>query len=517
MAFSFWHQGKHDDPSVFELFHRKNPFKGEYTIFAGLQEALAVIATFRFSEEHLAYVRKTLLEQSQADPKLVDGFIEYLSTLDCSKLEIRALSEGSVCFPRVPFLQVIGPLAVCQLLETPLLNLINFASLVATNAARFRLAVGPGKKLLEFGARRAQGPDGALSASRYSYIGGFDGTSHMLAGLKFGIAVSGTMAHSYVTSFAGTDTLRHSTVKTKDGADFNVLEAATTALSQLKLAASNSGEFLSFVSYACSFPNSFLALIDTYNTLLSGLPNFLAVASALITAGYKPRGVRLDSGDLAYLSRQCRLQFNEAAVLFKQPELAECVIVASNDLTEETILSLRQQGHEIDVFGVGTNLVTCQSQPALGGVFKLVETLGIARIKISEDFEKIQIPGAKKAFRLYGSKGSPVVDLLCQDDESEPQIGVPILCMHPFVQSKRCYISPTKVESLLNIVWRGRLLVDLPTDAEIRAHVQSQLANLRTDHLRVLNPTPYKVAVSTALYEYLHRLWMELAPIRVVD
>ena len=219
MAYSYWFNGRHDEPSVFDLYFRKNPFHGEFTVYCGLDESVRLIANFRFTDEQVEYLRSIM---PAADP----GFFDWLRTLDCSRVQVHALTEGKVCFPRVPLLRIEGPLAVCQLLETPLLNLNNYATLVATCAARLKVAAGPGKGLLEFGARRAQGPDGAVSASRYSYIGGFDGTSNVLAGQMFGILPKGTHAHSYVMSYTSLDDLKPDgrSISTKDGAEVDLVE-----------------------------------------------------------------------------------------------------------------------------------------------------------------------------------------------------------------------------------------------------------------------------------------------------
>ena len=283
-------------------------------------------------------------------------------------------------FPRIPLIRVEGPILKTQLLETTLLTLVNYASLVATNAARFRAATAPNKTLLEFGLRRAQGPDGGLSASRYCYLGGFHGTSNVLAGKLYGIPVKGTHAHAYVNSYESMDDLNQ-----RDLADEKTGELrpfADLCLKYLKELApvlkiipdeTNKGELAAFVSYAIAFPTNFLALVDTYDVLKSGLPNFLAVARALHECNYKAEGLRLDSGDLAYLSLEVRAKFIATAELFQLPYFKEFTIVASNDINEETLVSLEKQGHAIDSFGIGTHLVTCQKQPALGCVYKLVE------------------------------------------------------------------------------------------------------------------------------------------------
>jgi nicotinate phosphoribosyltransferase len=295
-------------------------------------------------------------------------------------IKIYAVPEGTVVFPRIPLIRIEGPVLKTQLLETTLLTLVNFASLVATNAARFRQATGADKTLLEFGLRRAQGPDGGLSASKYCYLGGFDGTSNVLAGKLYGIPVKGTHAHAYVSSYECLEdlTIRNltdrKTGEVRPFADLclKYLEELGPILRILP-SETNRGELAAFISYAIAFPTNFLALVDTYDVLKSGLPNFLAVARALHECSYQAVGLRLDSGDLAYLSLEVRARFVETAKRFNLQYFEHFTIVASNDINEDTLVSLEKQGHAIDSFGIGTHLVTCQKQPALGCVFKLVE------------------------------------------------------------------------------------------------------------------------------------------------
>ena len=288
--------------------------------------------------------------------------------------------SGTIVFPRVPLLRVEGPILKTQLLETTLLTLVNYASLVATNAARFRATTGPKKILHEFGLRRAQGPDGGLSASRYCYLGGFDGTSNVLAGKLYGIPVKGTHAHAYVTSYGSMDDLLERylsdrlTGEQRPFADLclEYLDEVGDLL-QILPSETHKGELAAFISYAIAFPTNFLALVDTYDVLRSGLPNFLAVARALHDFHYEAVGLRLDSGDLAYISSEVRATFVRSAAHFRISSFEHLNIVASNDINEETLVSLEKQGHAIDTFGIGTHLVTCQKQPALGCVYKLVQ------------------------------------------------------------------------------------------------------------------------------------------------
>ncbi|XP_015522478.1 nicotinate phosphoribosyltransferase isoform X1 [Neodiprion pinetum] len=581
MAFAYWKSGKVLDRAVFDLYFRKNPFQGEFTIFAGLGECLKFLENFYYSDSDIEYLKSTL--PASVEPE----FYEYLRNLTAQDVTLYAIEEGSVVFPRVPLIRVQGPLIMVQLLETTLLTLVNYASLMATNAARYRMVAGKNVSLLEFGLRRAQGPDGGLSASKYSYIGGFDGTSNVLAGKLFGIPVKGTHAHAYITSFTGVEDLQNKTLVHKEtGITCDLLALAYTYRDSIAselgalVSEASDGELAALISFAIALPEGFMALVDTYdvksieasakrqahigslnvkpklltnglaygasksvlnggkNGLLisnptmycnngclkrgelgelyvrSGLLNFCAVALALSDLGYQAIGIRIDSGDLAYLSMTAREVFEKIAVKYNLPWFAKLTIVASNDINEETILSLNEQGHKIDCFGIGTHLVTCQKQPALGCVYKMVEINDQPRIKLSQDVGKVTMPGKKNAYRLYGADGHALIDLLQRSIEDPPQVGNKVLCRHPFQESKRAYVIPTRVESLYKVYWEnGKICTPLPTLEETKNRVQVSLRTLRNDHKRNLNPTPYKVAVSDDLYNFIHDLWLQNAPI----
>ncbi|KAL8477074.1 hypothetical protein ACS0TY_029400 [Phlomoides rotata] len=520
MAYAYWKAGKHNERAVFDLYFRRNPFGGEYTVFAGLEECIKLIANFRFTEDEIAFVQASL------PPSCEIGFFDYLHGVDCSDMEIHAISEGYVVFPKIPLMRIEGPVAVVQLLETPLVNLINFASLVATNAARHRFVAGKSKLLLEFGLRRAQGPDGGISASKYCFMGGFDATSNVAAGKLFGIPLRGTHSHAFVSSFMSPDEIIEKSLKSSDGS--NVCEDFVSLvqgwLSKLKwspllggiFGETNQSELAAFISYALAFPKDFLALVDTYDVMRSGIPNFCAVALALNDLGYKALGVRLDSGDLAYLSCETRKFFQTTEKEFGLPDFGKTSITASNDLNEETLDALNKQGHEIDAFGIGTHLVTCYAQPALGVVFKLVEINDQPRIKLSEDVSKVSIPCKKRSYRLYGKEGYPLVDIMTGENEPPPKVGVRILCRHPFNESKRAYVVPQRVEELMKCYWPGRSgkeREELTAISVIREGCIRQLELMRPDHMRRLNPTPYKVSVSAKLYDFIHFLWLNEAPV----
>jgi len=515
MAYAYWKNKKMNDHAVFDLFFRKNPFRGEYAIFAGLDQCIKYLEEFRFNDSDIVFLKETL--PPTTDPE----FFEYLQSLTAKDVTLYAIEEGTVVFPKVPLIRVEGPLAVVQLLETTLLNLVNFASLVATNAARFRRAAGKDKMLLEFGLRRAQGPDGALSASKYCYIGGFDGTSNVLAAKEFGIPAKGTHAHAFVSSFLSKDEdpdailldLNDDTNRIFFPVVLRELEKISKILS-IRQDQTNNGELKAFSSYAVAFPTQFLALVDTYDALKSGVPNFLAVASALHLFGYKALGIRLDSGDLAYLSKEARKRFQIVSKSLELDWFSSFIITASNDINEETLTSLEQQGHEINAYGIGTHLVTCQRQPALGCVFKLVELNGNPRMKLSEEMSKVTMPGKKNAYRLYGGDNLALLDLLTRSDEPAPQPNERVLCRHPLEEAKRAYVKPNTVENLLKLYWKdGKVHTPINSLQKSRAIAAESLTKLRTDHLRYLNPTPYKVSVTNDLYQFMHELWLDCAPI----
>jgi len=562
MAYGYWKKGKDKDQAVFDLFFRKNPFGGEFTIFAGLEEVVRSLNAFRFTDSDIAYLQDGIIrkkeelqldfeaglrhgfirrtsrgfEELRYDPWGAESwepkehpdhdlhvpgpmrhcdpaFFDWLKSVDCSGLKIYAVPEGTMVFPRIPLIRVEGPLAVAQMQETVFLNLTGFPSLMATNAARFRLAAGEGKGLIEFGLRRAQGPDGGVSASRYSYIGGFNATSNTKAGQLFGLPARGTMAHSYVSSFSGLHEIADTHLAGADGKEEDFLDLVLQYRRQLGYLNTNEGELAAFVSYAQAFPEGFLALVDTYNTLKSGVPNFICVALALFQIGKKPVGIRLDSGDLSYFSKETRKLLRRTAERFSIESFGGLSIVASNDIDEAILFSLGQQGHEIDVFGIGTHLVTCRAQPALGCVYKLVSINGQPRMKLSDEADKMTVPGRKDVYRLVGGNRHPLVDLMIEAGKPAPKAGERILCRHPVSEPKRVYVVPKDVIALHKCVWDGRQIFSFPPLDTIRRYVQEQIAVMRPDHMRAVNPTPYKVSVSEELYRSMHELWMHEAPI----
>eukprot|EP00003_Mantamonas_plastica_P017770 TRINITY_DN2934_c0_g1_i1.p1 TRINITY_DN2934_c0_g1~~TRINITY_DN2934_c0_g1_i1.p1 ORF type:complete len:487 (+),score=169.89 TRINITY_DN2934_c0_g1_i1:1450-2910(+) len=484
-----------------------------FTVFCGLEDCIKFIEGFKFSETDIKYLKEQFPEETEEE------FFEYLANLDCSEVKMEAVPEGSLVFPAVPLLRLEGPLAVIQLLETTLLNLVNYPSLVATNAARMRKAAGDKAVLLEMGLRRAQGPNGAMSASKYCVIGGFNSTSNVLAGKLYGLPIKGTQAHSFVTSFRSLDDLKKTTIRNPvKGEEPVEFVEDVLALRESYGWQTNDGELAAFVAYAQAFPSGFLALIDSYDTLRSGVLNFLCVAIPLAKLGYKPVGVRLDSGDLAFLSRQVRQQID--SVNEKHDNLlGEIVIVASDDIDELKLMSLNDNHHQINIFGVGTHLVTCKAQPALGCVFKLVEVNGEPRIKLSNTLSKVTIPGKKDTYRLSSKEGYPIVDLLVPADNEEeiPQVGQAHLCRHPFVEGKRAYVKSSKVEKLHELVWDGKRCVQEKSLLEIREHCQSQL-NLFPENMFCPpgQGKTHKISVSDSLYTITHDCWLKEQPIELL-
>ncbi|XP_077207439.1 nicotinate phosphoribosyltransferase isoform X1 [Paroedura picta] len=505
MAGAYWRAGRHREPAEFELFFRRCPFQGGFALAAGLDACLAFLRAFRFSPADIEYLESVLPVTTEK------AFFDYLRTVDASEVSISSVPEGSVVFSRVPIFQVKGPLLVVQLLETTLLCLVNYASLVATNAARFRLKAGPDKKLMEMGLRRAQGPDGGLSASKYSYVGGFDFTSNVLAGQLYGIPVRGTVAHSYVSSFTSLAEVNPRVLRPLSGGepvDFPALvEAWLSKVCQLlrvPLARVNRGEQAAFVSYAITFPHNFQGLLDTYCVLRSGLPNFCAVALALNELGYRAIGVRLDSGDLARQSVEIRQAFRTCSTHFQVPWFERVPIAVSNDVSESSLEELAQEGNEIDMIGVGTHLVTCPLQPSLGCVYKLVKVNGCPRLKVTEDEEKTTLPGSKVVYRLWDAAGFPCMDLMSLEDELPPRAGeeAEVRLLGRGKESRK--VTPAAVEILHRLYLRdGQVCQALPSLEEIKKHAQASVRKLNPAHKRLQDPEAYQVAVTQKLHALL--------------
>uniref|UniRef100_A0A674BBJ0 Nicotinate phosphoribosyltransferase n=1 Tax=Salmo trutta TaxID=8032 RepID=A0A674BBJ0_SALTR len=427
MAYAYWRSGRHNEPAVFELFFRDNPFGGSFSLFSGMHDCLLFLRSFRFTDEDVEYLRSVL------PPATDPAFFLFLRELDCSGVTLHSVPEGMVVFARVPLMEVSGPLAVVQLLETSLLCLVNYASLVCSNAARFRLAAGSRRKLLEMGLRRAQGPDGGLTASRYTYVGGFDMTSNVQAGFLFGIPVAGTMAHSYVTSFSSLEEVWPQVSLLAANGDHDNIDLISLTkgwlgrvceLLGVESGKIHEGELAAFLSYAIAYPHNFLPVIDSYSVTCSGLLNFCAVALSLFELDYSPLGVRLDSGDLCRQSVEVRHVFRLCSEQFSIPAFQSLLIVGTNNISEYSMAELNKKENEIDVVGVGTHLVTCTRQPSLGCVYKLVEVRGSPRMKFSEDPEKSTVPGRKAVYRMLDTEGEDTA-------ETREKVQSSIQTLHP--------------------------------------------------------------------------------------
>lgn len=500
MAYAYWKEGSHNDIATFEAFFRKCPFNGQYAIVGGIKEFLEFFNNYYFSLQDITGLKRIC-------PDYEKEFFDYLSSLDISQIQVNVIPDGSVVFSNQPIVQLTGPKIICQLLETTLLNLIGHPTLVATYARRIRQQVGKERVLAEFGLRRAQGVSAGINASQYSYIGGFDSTSNVYAGIKYNIPVSGTHAHSYIMSFTDLSQVKEDLkIKYKNSnqiiENFKQYVFIVNNINDESEITTNKSELAAFITYAFTQPNNFLALIDTFDTLESGLINYCYVANALIELGYSPKGIRIDSGDLAYLSKEIKKKFIEMSSTY--PQYNDMKIVASNDLDEHIINSLISQGAEIDVFGIGTKLSTCFQTPALGMVFKLVEINNIPRIKISENDEKTTIPYKKYLFRLYNSSDKAVLDLITNQPNINDYIDEDgnILCVEPKIQNKRVKVKYFRHEELL---------VDARTIADNSINISKQrcdyqISTMRGDYLRISNPTPYIVTTPEPFAELIRQI-----------
>jgi nicotinate phosphoribosyltransferase len=461
MAYAYWKSGKGEQEAVFNLFFRKHPFEGGFTLAAGLDYVIDFCSNFKFDNADLEYLK--LMTNKDGSPVFESAFLDYLQNLKFT-CDVDAVEEGTVVFPNAPMVRVRGPLIQCQLLETPLLNIINFQTLIATKAARINIAA-QGEPVLEFGLRRAQGIDGALAASRAAYIGGCTSTSNVMAGKLFGIPVAGTHAHSWIMSFE------------------TELEA--------------------FQAYADAFPDQCVFLVDTYDTL-NGVKNAIKVGEILRSKGKEMIGIRIDSGDLAYFSTKARQLLDEAG-------FPDAKIVASNDLDEHIITSLKSQEADINVWGVGTKLVTAYDQPALGAVYKLSaikleDGSWEPKVKVSQQSLKINIPGLHNVKR-YFSRGKAVADMIFLEDEVIDPKSVVIIDPVDATRRKRLMPAFYQEEILLKPIFKkGALIYPIPTLDEIRSRTAHQLESLDKAHKRLVNPHLYPVG----LEENLHHLRMEL-------
>ena len=423
MCYSWFKAGKHLENSVFEIFFRKNAFEAQFTVLCGINETIDWIRKAKFSESEVLFVQENL-SLTATDP-----FIEWLRNVDFSKISVHAIREGTVVFPYLPVIILEGPLGVVQLTETLILNKLNFPSLIATNARLLKQVIGK-SNLFEFGLRRAQGPDGGTVGALYAYVGGAQATSNMLAGYRYGIPVIGTMAHSYITSFSGLAELDNHH-RSEDNKKF--VSEVLAVRKELGFEKTNDGELAAFISFALDFPNNFICLIDTYDTLASGTLNYAVVAVAMERRGLLPKGIRLDSGDLAKLSIQVKKIFADisAKTDCKLQEYSQ--VVASDDLSIKKIKAMNGE-HSIDYFAVGTKLITCYEQAALGMVCKLCSLDDDPRIKFSETIEKSTLPGRKQVIRATVEKDGvqKKIDIICQREEKDLGASPTVYIIHKY-------------------------------------------------------------------------------------
>ncbi len=451
MGYGFYRQNKHEEEVVFDLFFRKNSLI-TYSISAGLEQAMDYLLNWRFDDEDIAYLRSLHL--------FSEDFLEYLRNMKFTG-DVYAVKEGTPVFPAEPILTVKAPLIQAQLAETALLNIINHQTLIATKSSKICRATGGKGVVMEFGLRRAQGPDAGINGARAAIIGGCTSTSNLITGKTFDVPVAGTMAHSWVMDY--------------------------------------DSEYEAFKAYADAYPDNCMLLVDTYDTLRSGVPNAIKVFKELRAKGHKPKGIRLDSGDLAYLSKKARKMMDEAGF----PDALICV---SGDLDERSINSLIQQGAKIDSWGVGTKLITSEDLPALGGVYKLSAVIHkdgsvTPKIKLSDNTAKITNPSFKNLYRLYDREnGMAIADLITLRDETVDD-SKPLTIFHPVETWKRHEVENFRAEALLHtIVKGGKLVYEFPKLKEVAEYSKGELAKFWEEYLRLDMPQLYKVDLSDKLH-----------------
>ena len=462
MALGYWREGRADQEAAFQLYFRTAPFRGGYTIACGLEPALAYLEGLRFTDGDLAYL--ATLRGADESPLFPTAFLDALGAMRLT-LDVDMVPEGTVVFPNEPLVRVRGPLLQAQLVETALLTHIGFSTLVATKAARICLAADGGE-VLEFGLRRAQGPDGGLTASRAAYIGGCASTSNVLAGQRYGIPVKGTHAHSWVMVF--------------------------------------DDELEAFRAYADAMPNNVVFLVDTYDTL-QGVRHAIEIGRRLRANGHRLLGVRLDSGDLTYLSVEARRILDDAG-------FADTAILASNDLDEHLITSLKQQGAAITVWGVGTRLATAYDQPALGAVYKLSAVRDASgawspRVKVSEQAAKTTHPGLLQVRRYRrtqpdASRGTYIGDMLV-DELMQPAPAEDVTMVDPFDLTRRKrFAADAPFALLLEPVMRtGARVREAEPLSVARERVASELAGFHSGIKRLVNPHRYPVGIERSLHD----------------
>ena len=469
MAYAHWKTGSYKKQAVFHLYFRANPFAGGFTVACGLARAKEFLSSFGFGGDDLDYLRT--LNGLDGNRLFDEGFLEYLRELKLG-CDIDAVDEGRVVFPAAPLLRVKGPIIAAQLVETQLLNVINFETLIATKAARIAIAAR-GEPVLEFGLRRAQGIDGALAASRAAYIGGCSATSNVLAGRLFGIPVRGTHSHSWVMAFAD--------------------------------------ERESFEQFAAAMPGNCVFLVDTFHSL-EGVAHAIEVGRTLKARGHQLGGIRLDSGDLAYLSIEARRMLDDAG--FK-----DAAIVASNELDENIIASLREQGARVSIWGVGTRLITGHDQAAMGCVYKLsaVRDPGgpwLNRMKLSEQAAKVSNPGIQQV-RRYSSDSEYIGDMIWHDEPEAHTAPSPMMIDPLDLTRRRSFLATQPFEDLLKPVFRNGSFVGNDEGIEaVRQRVVDDLDRLHPGIKRFVNPHVYPVGLGESLFKMRAELLLKLRGVR---
>lgn len=456
MAYGYFKDEKHQQIAVFDVFFRSIPDDGGYAIFAGLEQVIDYIKHLTFTKDEIDFLKaKNIFD---------DAFLNYLSTFKFSS-DVYAMREGTPIFPQEPILVVKGPIIECQLIETMLLLTINHQSLIATKAARI-VNAAKGRAVLEFGARRAHGYDASIFGARAAYISGVVGSSNTYVDYKYDIPALGTMAHSYIQSY--------------------------------------DSEYEAFLAYAKTYPDNTVLLVDTYNTLKQGIPNAIKIHKEYLEPkGYRLKGIRLDSGDLTYLTKEARKMLDQAG-------LTDCRITVSNSLDEYLIKELIHQGAEINAFGVGERLVTARSEAVFGGVFKLsaieIEGTLVPKIKISDNVQKTTIPGFKQVYRFYDENQMAEADVISLMDESIDS-SQPYVLFDPNFPWKKKTINGFKAEPLLVPIFiQGKLVYQEPSLAEIRSYAATQMKTLWPEVIRLEKPHEYYVDLSQKLWDLKQEL-----------
>ncbi|WP_019125032.1 nicotinate phosphoribosyltransferase [Peptoniphilus grossensis] len=457
MANGFFKEGMRDKTVIFDMFFREVPDNGEYTIVAGLEQLIEYMENLHFSEEDIEFLRgKNIFDEE---------FLDYLYNFEF-QCDVWAMPEGTLAFPGEPLMTVRGPAIQAQMLETMVLLTLNHQSMIATKASRI-VKQAKGRPVVEFGSRRAQGYSAANLGARAAYIGGCAGTANTLSDKMFGVPALGTMAHSWVQMF--------------------------------------DSELEAFRAFARVYPDNCLLLVDTYDTLKEGIPNAIKVFDEeVLPRGFRPKGIRIDSGDITYISNKARKMLDDAGY-------PDAQIMASNSLDEYTIRTILHQGAKLDSFGVGERLITSKSSPVFGGVYKLVATVSkdgkiIPKIKISENVAKITTPGFKELYRFYENEtGKAMADVIALRDEEIPEDNYEIF--HPVYTWKRKTLTDyTAKKVLVQIYDKGKLVYKLPSLEEIKEKAERELDTLWEETKRLDNPNEYIVDLSEKLWEVKDQL-----------